>query len=1092
MNKSTDIIESFLKLPEFLSSSKAKFEKPVFREIFQNYSFFVITENTFLKENQKQIMDENIKESKIMIIDEIINQDDETNEQYLILCFEKTITIIESSIALEYIIRNKLISISNFSFCFLNDTKSIFEEKVTLGNREIKTDCIFLEELESLKEGLWIYTSEKSMSYIWSILRTSISAYLIKKSYFQRNKNRIEAFILESEKYLESGQIQEEIIREEEYIELRRVGIGGSFSPLLIYHIKRGELFVIKKPYGSSEQEKLISRESENYNKIRHPFLPKYYGRVKDKNYNVIEFIEGSTLENIEKIGLAIKDKIKIIFELMLIFEYFRDNKLIYRDLKPNNVMIDSNKNIVLIDFDRLIDDTENAHSIDADNIFIAPEVYTSNKYSYESDIYSVGKMIEYVLNEIKEIPFLNDIIHKCTNERSIDRPLISDIIQLFISQIQDEIQIERCFFNFKELFNIFGHINHLSSVYSFRYNTNKKFHYSALATSSKYPEMSYYSDINKCNHPFTLSINQVFSEAQNALGLIYLNGEFVPEDITKAIHYLSLAANQNHPEAQFYLGFIYSIKEYAVFDINKSIHYLSLAANQNHPEAQFNLGFIYSKNIYGLFDINKSIHYLSLAANQNIPEAQFYLGIIYSTEKYGVFDINKSIYYLSLAANQNIPEAQFYLGIIYSIEEYAVFDINKSIHYLSLAANQNHPEAQFNLGFIYSIKEYGVFDINKSIHYYTLAANQNHPEAQFNLGFIYLKDIYGLFDINKSIHYLSLAANHNIPEAQYNLGNIYSTDKYGVFDINKSIHYLSLAANQNIPEAQFYLGIIYLKGQYVTPDIDKTVHYFTLASNKNISIAQYCLGCIYYSSRYYRQDIKKGRYYIMLSSRNGFRQANFAHGFLLQEGKSVERNMIEAVHYYKEASSFNNQYAKNNLGIIYKHGFDQIEGNASNAIVYFEEAIRQKNDILSMYNLAHIYIFDETIKGDINKSIELLTKSIEFKHSQILLSLILIKKCGNNISLIKKEIERIAKANDNSEILIIIDLITKSQLLDRSRFEFIYEIYRSMDFLYDIELESINSYELRDMNKRKTFPNNGNLKNISKEFYEGFGNDLL
>lgn len=42
MNKSTDIIESFLKLPEFLSSSKAKFEKPAFREIFQNYSFLLL------------------------------------------------------------------------------------------------------------------------------------------------------------------------------------------------------------------------------------------------------------------------------------------------------------------------------------------------------------------------------------------------------------------------------------------------------------------------------------------------------------------------------------------------------------------------------------------------------------------------------------------------------------------------------------------------------------------------------------------------------------------------------------------------------------------------------------------------------------------------------------------------------------------------------------------------------------------------------------------------------------------------------------------------------------------------------------------
>ena len=44
-----------------------------------------------------------------------------------------------------------------------------------------------------------------------------------------------------------------------------------------------------------------------------------------------------------------------------------------------------------------------------------------------------------------------------------------------------------------------------------------------------------------------------------------------------------------------------------------------------------------------------------------------------------------------------------------------------------------------------------------------------------------------------------------------------------------------------------------------------------------------------------------------------------------------------------KEASSFTDQFAKNNLGIIYKHEFDQIEGRSSNAIVYFEEAIRQK-----------------------------------------------------------------------------------------------------------------------------------------------------
>ena len=60
-----------------------------------------------------------------MIIDEIKSQDDEMNEHYLILCFEKTIMIIDVLIALEYIIQNILISNSNFSFCFLNGTKSM-------------------------------------------------------------------------------------------------------------------------------------------------------------------------------------------------------------------------------------------------------------------------------------------------------------------------------------------------------------------------------------------------------------------------------------------------------------------------------------------------------------------------------------------------------------------------------------------------------------------------------------------------------------------------------------------------------------------------------------------------------------------------------------------------------------------------------------------------------------------------------------------------------------------------------------------------------------------------------------------------------
>ena len=54
-----------------------------------------------------------------------------------------------------------------------------------------------------------------------------------------------------------------------------------------------------------------------------------------------------------------------------------------------------------------------------------------------------------------------------------------------------------------------------------------------------------------------------------------------------------------------------------------------------------------------------------------------------------------------------------------------------------------------------------------------------------------------------------------------------------------------------------------------------------------------------------------------MQSSKNGLIPAHFSLGFLYHEGKYLERDIEKSLHFYKEASSFNNKYAKNNIGIL-------------------------------------------------------------------------------------------------------------------------------------------------------------------------------
>ena len=86
--------------------------------------------------------------------------------------------------------------------------------------------------------------------------------------------------------------------------------------------------------------------------------------------------------------------------------KYFRDESFVYRDLKPLNVMINDEKYVFIIDFDRLINknitqNIEIALTNNFSSIFVAPEV-NDGDISYFNDIYSIRKMIFYIINEKK------------------------------------------------------------------------------------------------------------------------------------------------------------------------------------------------------------------------------------------------------------------------------------------------------------------------------------------------------------------------------------------------------------------------------------------------------------------------------------------------------------------------------------------------------------------------------------------------------------------------------------------------------------------------------------------------------------------
>lgn len=144
---------------------------------------------------------------------------------------------------------------------------------------------------------------------------------------------------------------------------------------------------------------------------------------------------------------------------------------------------------------------------------------------------------------------------------------------------------------------------------------------------------------------------------------------------------------------------------------------------------------------------------------------------------------------------------------------------------------------------------------------------------------------------------------------------------------------------------------------------------------------------------------------------------SQFICGSLYYEGFFIERNVEKAKFYFENASSLNNCYAKNNLGVILRNGIET-DKNVTNAIKYFQEAIKLSNDEVALYNLAHFYFYEEQIKiDDFDFLYELLVPSVNKNLISAfeLLCLIVLKEFGFSQREIKKLENKLEKYDKHS-----------------------------------------------------------------------------
>ena len=416
--------------------------------IYQKFTIYYIT-----KKEDKPIINDLPNETKIIIIDSMKYD----NEEYTIICFEQTIILLS---------KTKISLLENF-FTNPNDSKiiQISDKKENELPQHIKIDDQESDEMIEIynfilenEEGRFLYyfnllsPSNNDLNKIWHELRRIILVFIVKKSYLKMSTNRFLSFDANK-----NQEINEYELNNFNFIKIKQLGASIS-SAELICHIGLEQLFAMKIFY-DADRKKLFEREKRNYKMICHPLIPKFYGigKINKEERLLIEYIKGSSLQKISEMKLNKEDKISIIYELLKIIEYLHHNEFIYRDMKPDNFIIDESKTLVLIDFDRMLIEKDKQNSKDLSTIYIAPEVYESKRYSYEVDIYSLGLIIYFIVMEKgapKELHSRNifedfsedfyemkQIFQNCINIERSTRPVIDKIIQDFLKYYSSSIE---------------------------------------------------------------------------------------------------------------------------------------------------------------------------------------------------------------------------------------------------------------------------------------------------------------------------------------------------------------------------------------------------------------------------------------------------------------------------------------------------------------------------------------------------------------------------------------------------------------------------------------------------------------------------
>ncbi|MEP7293544.1 MAG: protein kinase, partial [Chloroflexota bacterium] len=188
-----------------------------------------------------------------------------------------------------------------------------------------------------------------------------------------------------------------------------RLGRGGMAEVYRAHHLSLDRFVAIKilHPFLADDPEfkDRFEKEARNIARLKHPSVVQVYDFENDAEnesyYMVMELVEGPTLKellaSLEERGemMSLEEVLRIVREAAGALAYAHSQKMIHRDVKPANLMLDKDERVVLTDFGiaKIVTGVQFTSSggMVGTPAYMAPEQGLGDAGDERSDLYSLG-----------------------------------------------------------------------------------------------------------------------------------------------------------------------------------------------------------------------------------------------------------------------------------------------------------------------------------------------------------------------------------------------------------------------------------------------------------------------------------------------------------------------------------------------------------------------------------------------------------------------------------------------------------------------------------------------------------------------------